>query len=52
MQVTKQEVTPARQAELRDLRQQLRSAVEREAFEEAAQLRDQIKQKEAADEPR
>jgi protein arginine kinase activator len=42
----------ARQAELRDLRQKLRGAVEREAYEEAALLRDQIKQKEQADEPR
>ena len=42
----------ALQAELRDLRQQLRSAVEREAYEEAAKLRDLIKQKDNADEPR
>jgi protein arginine kinase activator len=39
------------QAELRDLRQELRRAVEAEAYEEAARLRDMIKQKEAADEP-
>ncbi len=39
------------QAELRDLRQALRRAVEAEAYEEAARLRDTIKQKEAADEP-
>lgn len=42
----------SRQAELMDLRQQLRRAVEEEAYEEAARLRDQIRQKEAADEPR
>jgi len=41
----------ALQSELRDLRQQLRSAVEREAYEEAARLRDLIRQKENADEP-
>ncbi len=41
----------ARQAELRDLRQGLRRAVDAEAYEEAARLRDEIKQKEAADEP-
>jgi protein arginine kinase activator len=40
-----------RHAELRDLRQQLRSAVETEAYEEAARLRDLIRQKENADEP-
>lgn len=37
-------------AELIDLRGQLRSAVEREAYEQAAQLRDLIRQKEATDE--
>jgi protein arginine kinase activator len=41
----------ALQAELRDLRQRLRRAVESEAYEEAARLRDRIKQKESADEP-
>jgi protein arginine kinase activator len=41
----------AAQAELRDLRHCLRRAVEAEAYEEAARLRDTIKQKEAADEP-
>jgi protein arginine kinase activator len=35
-------------AELLDLRQQLRSAVEAEAYEEAARLRDLVKQKETA----
>jgi protein arginine kinase activator len=40
-----------KQAELRDLRQKLRSAVEQEAYEEAARLRDLIRQKENADEP-
>ena len=42
----------ALQTELRDLRQQLRTAVEQEAYEEAARLRDLIRQKEIADEPR
>lgn len=41
----------ARQAELMNLRQQLRQAVEAEAYEEAARLRDQIRMKEATDEP-
>ena len=41
----------ARQAELVELRKQLRAAVEAEAYEEAARLRDLIRQKEAADEP-
>jgi protein arginine kinase activator len=41
----------AAQSELRDLRQQLRRAVDTEAYEEAARLRDLIKQKEADDEP-
>lgn len=36
----------AHQAELRDLRQQLRRAVEAESYEEAARLRDLIRQKE------
>jgi protein arginine kinase activator len=38
-------------AELRDLRLALRRAVDAEAYEEAARLRDLIKQKEAVDEP-
>jgi protein-arginine kinase activator protein McsA len=41
----------AAQSELRDLRQQMRGAVEREEYEEAARLRDLIRQKESADEP-
>ena len=41
----------AMQTELRDLRQQLRTAVEQEAYEDAARLRDLIRQKEQADEP-
>lgn len=41
----------AAQAELRDLRQALRRAVDAEAYEDAARLRDLIKQKEAVDEP-
>jgi len=42
----------ARQAEVVELRRQLRTAVEAEAYEEAARLRDLLRQKEAADEPR
>jgi protein arginine kinase activator len=38
-------------AELMDLRQNLRRAVEAEAYEEAARLRDLIRQKESTDEP-
>ena len=41
---------PARQAELLELRSQLRRAVEAEAYEEAARLRDLLRQKEATDE--
>ena len=41
----------AQQTELRELRQQLRSAIEQEAYEEAARVRDLIRQKEQADEP-
>jgi protein arginine kinase activator len=41
-----------RQAELMDLRQQLRRAVEAERYEEAARLRDLLRQKEGTDEPR
>jgi protein arginine kinase activator len=41
----------ALQTELRHLRQQLRAAVECEAYEEAARLRDLIRQKEHSDEP-
>lgn len=40
-----------RQAELMTLRQKLREAIETEAYEEAARLRDAIRQKEATDEP-
>jgi protein arginine kinase activator len=43
---------PATAAELLDLRQQLRRAVESEQYELAAHLRDTIRQKEAADESR
>jgi protein arginine kinase activator len=39
------------QAELIELRSRLRAAVDGETFEEAARLRDLIRQKEAADEP-
>jgi protein arginine kinase activator len=41
----------ALQAELVDLRQKLRRAVESEAYEEAACLRDLLRKKEATDEP-
>ena len=41
----------ALQAELMELRQTLRRAVEAEHYEEAARLRDLIRQKEATDEP-
>ncbi len=41
----------ALQTELRDLRHQLRIAVEQEAYEEAARLRDLIRQKDNPDEP-
>ena len=40
------------QTELRELCRQLRTAVEQEAYEEAARLRDRIRQKEQADESR
>ena len=40
----------ASQSELRDLRQRLRAAIETEAYEEAARLRDAIRLREAADE--
>jgi protein arginine kinase activator len=43
-------VDAARLAELIDLRRQLRTAVETEAYEEAARLRDLLRQKEATDE--
>jgi len=46
------EQNQARQTELVELRRQLRCAVEAEAYEEAARLRDLLRQKEAADEPR
>jgi protein arginine kinase activator len=41
----------AKQTELRELRQQLSCAIEQEAYEEAARLRDRIREKEKADEP-
>jgi protein arginine kinase activator len=41
---------PALQAELLQLRRQLRTAVEAEAYEEASRLRDLLRQKEATDE--
>lgn len=40
------------QRELMDLRLQLRNAIDREAYEEAAHIRDLIRAKEASDEPR
>jgi protein arginine kinase activator len=41
----------ARQAEVIELRQKLRLAVDSESYEEAARLRDLIREKEAPDEP-
>jgi protein arginine kinase activator len=41
---------PERQAELVELRRQLQQAVEAEAYEEAARLRDLLRKKEATDE--
>jgi protein arginine kinase activator len=41
---------PEKFAELADLRRQLQTAVEAEAYEEAARLRDLLRQKEATDE--
>jgi protein arginine kinase activator len=41
---------PGRLAELADLRRRLRAAVDAEAYEEAARLRDLLRQKEATDE--
>jgi protein arginine kinase activator len=42
----------AREAELRELGKQMQAAVAAERYEEAARLRDLIRQKEASDEPR
>ena len=42
----------AREAELRELRKQMQAAAAAERYEEAARLRDLIRQKEASDEPR
>jgi protein arginine kinase activator len=44
-------LSPARRAELAELRQKLHAAVEGENYEEAARLRDLLREKEAADEP-
>jgi protein arginine kinase activator len=43
-------LSPEKQAELVELRQSLRIAVESEAYEEAGRLRDLLRQKEATDE--
>jgi protein arginine kinase activator len=43
---------PSRQVELVELRRRLQEAVAREAYEEAARLRDLLREKEAADELR
>ena len=43
--------TKAREAELRELRKQMQAAAAAERYEEAARLRDLIRQKEASDEP-
>jgi protein arginine kinase activator len=40
----------ARAAELTELRQRLRAAIDREAYEDAARIRDLLRQKEATDE--
>lgn len=42
---------PEHESELLELRQQLRQAIQVEAFEDAAKLRDLIREKEAANEP-
>jgi protein arginine kinase activator len=42
--------TPQRHAELVELRRRLQAAVETEAYEEAARLRDLVREREAADE--
>lgn len=44
--------TQAAAAELKGLKKQMRAAVKAEQYEEAARLRDLIRQKEASDEPR
>jgi protein arginine kinase activator len=41
-----------REVELKDLRRQMKAAAKAEKYEEAARLRDMIRQKEATDEPR
>ena len=46
----KRMVSLEKQAELVELRQRLQEAIKTEAFEEAAQLRDLLRQKEATDE--
>lgn len=43
--------SPERQAEIIDVKRLLRAAVEAEHYEEAARLRDLLREKEAADEP-
>ena len=43
--------SPAQEAELLELKRRLRTAVEAEQYEEAARLRDLLREKEAADEP-
>jgi protein arginine kinase activator len=42
---------PARQAQMVELRRRLQAAVDAEAYEEAARLRDLLREKEATDEP-
>jgi protein arginine kinase activator len=48
---TRGQPSASRLAELIDLRRRLHRAVDAEAYEEAAQIRDLLRQKEAADEP-
>jgi len=43
-------LSPERQAELADLRRRLQTAIRDEAYEQAARLRDLLRQKEATDE--
>lgn len=46
-----QPLSAARQSEIVELRRHLRAAVEAEQYEEAARLRDLLREREAADEP-
>jgi protein arginine kinase activator len=50
--VGKTPVSASKRAELSTLKKQLKSAIENEHYEDAARLRDLIREKEGADEPR